>query len=308
MCYFDTHCHLNFKAFNKNLPEVIDHAREAGVTAILVPGTDVATSQKGVEIARSQNGVYAAVGIHPHHAYQYQESKVRDQRVEIKNDLGQIEKLLTEKKVVAVGEVGLDYHVYAKTKYEKYAVDEQFRPWQKALFVGQLKLAVKYHKTLILHNREAKADLLPLLVKHWSAELAGRTVFHCCEPDEALLQFAKEKNIFIGVDGDVTYNGRKQEFVKKVPSELLVLETDSPYLLPEPLRSQKAYPCPLTPERSDGRRANEPKNIPLIFRFLREKLGINVAQEQIVENSQKLFDVKVSPYQDLRDQRSKIRY
>jgi len=132
----------------------------------------------------------------------------------------------------------------------------------------------------IIHNREATDDVLKILSDNWDIKLAERTVFHCCEAEELLLSFAKEHNIFIGVDGDITYDLNKQEFIKRVPLDMLVLETDSPFLLPEPLRSQKKYP-------------NEPKNISVNVNFISRLLNISgkEIQEKTTKNAKRLFNV-----------------
>ena len=288
----DTHCHLNFKAFRKNLPDVIDGAKKAGVNQIIVPGTDLETSKKAVEIAQIYEGVWAAVGIHPHHAYEiindksealnskfqtnsnYQNSNVQNKKV------SDLEELLSRPKVVAVGEIGLDKHQYQKTKYENYRIDSELVELQKELLGFQIKLAIKYKKAVILHSRESTTDILDFLTHNSSFLTPNKIVFHCCEPDDRLLDFAIKNNIYIGVDGDVTYWEDKKEFVKKIPLELLVLETDSPYLLPEPLKSEKAYP-------------NEPKNLPLIAEFIANLRNISINQiiEATVNNSKKLFSI-----------------
>ena len=280
---FDTHCHLNFKAFKKNLPEIITSAQTSGVTNILVPGTDVITSKRAVEIVEDNTNIYAAVGIHPHHVYQYliieANSKNTTQQM-IEQDMQELEALLSHKCVVAIGEVGMDRHAYDNTKYEAYAVDESFLQLQKTLLKKQIQLAVAHHKSLILHNREAKDDLIPLVQEVWSEKLKGKTVFHCCEPDELLLEFAKEHGMFIGVDGDITYSPEKQSFIKKVPLNMLVLETDSPFLLPEPLRTEKKYP-------------NQPAHLNIIVKFIAELL--EMSEEKLIQitsdNAQQLFRI-----------------
>ena len=298
---FDTHCHLNFKAFNpplsrlmsglrrdfassserskslkKTLPDVIARAREAGVTKIVVPGTDVKTSRRGVEIAEKIDGVYAAVGIHPHHAYKL----ITNYELRITNELEEIEQLLSHPKVIAVGEVGLDNHTYDNTVYKDYQVDSRFLELQKELFQKQIELATRFKKSLILHNREARDDFLQILREKWVTHLNDKTVFHCCEPDETLLAFAKDHHIFIGVDGDVTYSKEKQEFIKNVPIEMLVLETDSPFLLPEPLRTQKKFP-------------NEPANISIIYKFISQLCAVNIEdlQKATTDNARRLFSL-----------------
>lgn len=275
---FDTHCHLNFKAFDGRVDQVINNAKKVGVTHILVPGTDIETSKKAVAIAEKFENVYAAVGIHPHHVF---ELNVKRGTWNLQNEIKEIEKLLINKKVVAVGEVGLDRHIYQKTVYQEYQVDQEFIELQKEFFQKQIDLAIKYKKTLILHNREAKKDFLPILSTNYSLLATIPIVFHCCEPDDELLEFAKKHKIYIGVDGDITYRKDKQEFVKKVPLGMLVLETDSPFLHPEPFRSE--------PRATRG--PNEPKNLQIIAEFI-AKLKSTTINQLIVattKNAKKLF-------------------
>ena len=148
-------------------------------------------------------------------------------------------------------------------------MDEAFIQSQRDLFIAQLELARKHNLSVIVHNREAKNDLLEILNSHWAdwgGYFEGRMVFHCCEPDQDLLDFALAHHVYIGVDGDITYQteeaGKKREFIRKVPEDLLVLETDSPFLLPEPLRSEKKYP-------------NMPKNISLIGEHVAHCRGVD---------------------------------
>ena len=131
---------------------------------------------------------------------------------------------------------------------------------------------------IIVHNREAKEDMLATLDREWSEEMSYHIVFHCCEPDAELLIYAQAHNIYIGVDGDVTYGGEKAEFAKKVPLEMLVLETDSPFILPEPLRTQKLYP-------------NTPATIPIIAQCVADLKGVRIEDVARVttENARRLF-------------------
>ena len=276
--FFDTHCHLNFQAFDNNLEGVIDRAKKAEVNQIVVPGTDIKTSKKAIEIAKKFPNIYAAVGIHPHHVYEIiQKSKIKSQNdnSKVKDLIKQIEELLINKKVVAIGEVGIDRHIYQKTVYKVYKVEERFIKLQKEFLKEQIKLAIKYDKSLILHNREAKQDMLEVLNKIWDKKLENRTVFHCCEPDNELLQFAIDHKMFIGVDGDITYKKDKQEFIKIVPLEMLVLETDSPFLSP------------------DQKSINEPKNIKVIAEFIARLLHCSTdsLSKQTTENAKKLFKI-----------------
>lgn len=270
----DTHCHLNFKTFDGRVEDVIKRAKEVGVERFIVPGTDIESSKKAVELAEKYNEVYAAVGIHPHHA----------REINIQYAVSSIQELLSNKKVVAVGEVGMDKHVYKKTKYDNYQIDPEFVQAQKQLFIEQIKLAVKYKKSLIIHNRQA-GELLAIIGESSVAKaLTGRAVFHCCEANDQLLQFALAHQIYIGVDGDVTYSSSKIEFVKKIPLELLVLETDSPFLIPEPLRSRSGSKSLV----------NEPKNLQLIAQQISEMKNTPIKRliEVTQRNSLTLFNIE----------------
>lgn len=271
---FDTHCHLNFSRFKKNLDDVIQRAKDAGVMSMVIPGTDIESSKKAVEIAEKHDGVYAAVGIHPHHVFPVNNGEYLNNS----NYLSDISQLLSHPKVVAIGEIGLDYHVYKETKYESYNLSDEFKKLQKEIFEEQLKLACNSRKSIIIHNREAADDVLHSLQNFWLESMSGRTVFHCCEPNKKLLEFAKLHRVMIGVDGDVTYDRAKQDFIKEVPLELLVVETDSPFLLPEPLRSRKEFP-------------NEPKNLSYIVGTVAvlKNLTTRAVENQTNINAQILF-------------------
>ncbi|MFH0773350.1 MAG: TatD family hydrolase [bacterium] len=271
--YIDTHCHLNFKRFNKTREQVLIEAQKNGVTMIIVPGTDISSSQNAVGLATQNEMLYAAIGIHPHHTFDTKHTAST-----LQQDICELEKLIIHAKVIAVGEVGLDAHAYEDTKYPNYQISSTFMEAQKEYFIAQIRLAKQYKKSLIIHNRETKNDLLTILAKEWSEDMRFRSVFHCCEPDDELFEYAKIHNIFIGVDGDVTYGGEKAAFVQNIPLSMLVLETDSPFLLPEPLRAQKLYP-------------NTPATIPLIAQCIAKLKGITVEEvaEVTTRNARKLF-------------------
>lgn len=319
----DTHCHLNFKSITDDVELVIKRAHEAGITRMIVPGTDEVSSIQAVALAKKYDGIYAAVGIHPHHVYELnrinKESSLKIapqvnspilgltvnqpplvvQSRDVDNPitaswlkhplsvkfnslslLRDIDNMLANPKVVAVGEVGLDKHQYQSTKYEKYSIDKSFIEVQRILLFKQIELALKHKKSVILHNREAKREFLEVLDSVWDNALRGRVVFHCCEPDSELLDYAIKHHIYIGIDGDITYNKKKQDFIKTVPLEYLVLETDTPFLTPEPLRS-------------NGVRINEPGNIKIIAEFIASLIG-KTSQEvakTTTENANKLFDL-----------------
>ncbi len=280
---FDTHCHLNFKAFHTTLPEVLFESRKAGVDLMLLPGTDVATSRKAIEIAEHEDGLYVAAGIHPHHVFEIYVKlgeDVSNMEMVVNEEVSELRQLLKLPKVVAVGEVGLDRHMYVKTKYQEYTVSDAFVAVQVEVLKSQIQLALDFDKSLVLHNREADVDMLRVLSENWDSKLEGRTVFHCCEASNKLLAFARENKMYIGVDGDITYGDEKKEFIKKVPHEMLVIETDSPYLLPEELRIQKKYP-------------NIPANLPLIAEVVGKVWGKSAEYVGRItkENGKRLFKI-----------------
>lgn len=284
---FDTHCHLNFKRLSENLDQVITEAKKAGVTHFVVPGTDMESSRKAMSISEQYPNIYSAVGIHPHHVFEIQmkDEKGRSKNSTVNSLLEELELLLVSSEVkkariVAIGEIGLDRHAYTNTKYENYAIGEEFIILQKQLFVSQLELAKKYKKSVIIHSRETTDEILEILKNNWDGYFENNMVFHCCEPEQKMLDFATQHSVFIGVDGDVTYFSEKQEFIKQVPLERLVVETDAPFLLPEPLKSQKEYP-------------NAPANMPLIVDFVSKLKGFEADEVARVtlENGKRLFGI-----------------
>jgi TatD DNase family protein len=287
---FDTHCHLNFSKLSKNTGLIIENAKKAGVTHIVVPGTDIVSSVKAIEIAQKHDNVYCAVGIHPHHVFSYfqelsltpmTEEIKKDLKMKVVNDIAAIAKLAEKfSPVIAIGEIGIDKHQYLETKYENYEVTKDLTDLQRYIFTLQIDLAINLKKSLIIHNREAAPELLQIMREKYTTDLRGRTVFHCCEPNLEILEFAVANDIYIGVDGDVTYSRQKQEFVKKVPLDHLVIETDAPFLLPEPLLSEKKYP-------------NEPKNIVFIKDAVAKIKGVSPEETEkiLFANSKKLFNL-----------------
>lgn len=276
--FFDTHSHLNFQAFQKDLPNVIKRAHAQGVTRILIPGTDYVTSQRAIEIAGQYDNIYVAAGIHPHHVFDlYKKRKYRSDDL-IQKELSAIESLLSDSHVVAVGEIGLDRHMYKETRYDDYVVNTEFISLQKEILKKQIYLALQHEKRLIFHNREATEDFLITLNDVWDDALRNRGVIHCCEPRKDILSFALDYDLFIGVDGDITYSDEKQSFIKEVPLTRLVIETDAPFLLPEPFRSRKEYP-------------NEPRHVVTVAEWVAKVKGIPLheVEHHTYENGLRLF-------------------
>lgn len=209
---FDTHCHLYTDPINLDLDRIIFKTKESGVNYLVVPGIDYKTSLKSIEIANCYENVYAAVGIHP-------TEFIKEEDIE--KEVFKIEELIQKEKVLAVGEIGLDY--YHKVNSESI---------QKVLFQKQLSLAIKYNKTVIIHSRHSTDDVIKLINDFGAENFDQSLVFHCAEPIDDILKLAINNNYFIGIDGDVTFDKNKQDFIRKVPLNNLVLETDSPLLAP----------------------------------------------------------------------------
>jgi TatD DNase family protein len=269
----DTHSHIQFKIFDQKRDSIIVNATSSGIEKIIAVGTNLETSKKAFEVSKKYLQVFTSVGIHPHHVFEHFHSQI-----DIRDHLIEIENLAKEKKVVAIGETGMDKHEYPNTKYTNYELHEAFINLQKELFSMQIRLALKISKTLIIHNRKASSDTLAVLSREWSSELEEKSVFHMCEPDKTLLEFALKNNVFLSVGGDITYDAQKANFIKEVPLRLLVLETDAPFFIPEPLKSKNSS-------------YNEPANLDIIVQKLSEIVKIDESELKkiINQNSHKLF-------------------
>ena len=214
----DSHCHLNVDAFADDLEETIDRARDAGVHGMLVPGTGLEECRRAVEIARRFEDVRAAVGIHPHDCLQW--GDVAEER---------IREWAALPGVVAIGEIGLDYYR-----------DWSPREAQRRAFDAQLRLARELDLPVVVHDRDAHADVLRAI----RAVEGVRGVLHCFSggPDEA--REAVAMDFHLSFTGSITYaKGRLDEILAVVPRERLLLETDSPWMTPTPRRGRRNEPA-----------------------------------------------------------------
>jgi TatD DNase family protein len=217
----DTHAHLEMREFNDDREDVIKRAREAGVEYIVTIGTTIESSRDAVLLADKYDFIYAAVGIHPH--------EVKD-ILHPSYDI--IRHFAQHKKVVAYGEIGLDYH------YEHSP-----RSDQKRKFRDMLREARLLDLPVIVHDRDAHEDALQILSEEWSPDLGG--VMHCFSGDVAMAKRLIEMGFSISVAGPVTFPKAEalREVVKQIPIEHLLIETDSPYLAPQPMRGKRNEPA-----------------------------------------------------------------
>jgi len=217
---FDSHAHLDDKRFNADREAVIARAAAEGLTGVLNAGADIFSSARAVDLAEKHALIWAAVGIHPHDA-----KEAREQ------DYERLAAWCARPRVVAVGEMGLDYHY-----------DFSPREVQRAVFIRQLDLARQVGKPIIIHTREAHADTMAI-VRREGKGLAG--VFHCFSGSEETAREVLRLGFYISFAGPVTFaNARKlHEAVRAVPLERLLVETDAPYLTPAPHRGRRNEPA-----------------------------------------------------------------
>ncbi len=214
----DTHCHLDMPELKSNLPDVLSRAKEAGVKKIITIGCDDESSREAIRIARENEGVYATVGLHPHDAKEFS------------NELFEtLLNLAREPEVVAIGEIGLDYH------YEHSP-----RSVQQEVFERLLGLARQVDLPVVVHSREARADTLRIL----RSSGVNRGVMHCFSGDLQMAEEAMAMGFYISIAGPVTFkNARKlQTLASIIPDEYLLIETDAPYLSPVPMRGKRNEP------------------------------------------------------------------
>lgn len=232
----DTHCHVQMRQFAVDRDTVIASAFSSGVTRLIVPGTDVETSRAALDLAQQHAGrIFAGIGTHPHDASTLTPQALIEQRA-----MAQLPG------VVAIGEIGLDYYR-----------DLSPRDIQRGALVAQLDLARELDLPVILHIRESHDDMIALLQAHGSGV---RGVFHCFIGDRAMATNALDLGFYLSFAGPLTYprNDELRDVAAWAPADRILVETDSPYLSPQPLRGKR----------------NEPQHVALVARTLAESRGV----------------------------------
>jgi len=247
----ETHCHLNDSEAFPDVSQALKRAHDAGIAACIVIGIDEDSSRKAVELSEAYSGLYCTVGWHPNHAQTWS-----DQSIIV------LQELMQSQKVLAIGEIGLDYH------WEYATREQQFRALNE-----QLDLAQKHQMRTVFHCREAYSDLLDLLEKRdWKEPL-----LHCFSGSLSDAQRAQELGAYFGIDGPITYKNAEvlREIVRTLPHDRLVLETDAPYLSPHPFRGKP----------------NEPALLPLVNAGLAATLGLDAqaCAQMTTANAQRFF-------------------
>lgn len=254
--FVDTHCHLDDEKFAEDLVETIERAIESGVTRVINFGADMKSSESAVELAREHESLYAGVGVHPEEAFDMTDA-----------DLERLASMTRERKVVAIGEIGLDYY------WEK---DSERRLLQQKIFVRQLDLARQLDLPVCIHEREAHGDAMKIL-KREGRGLRG--VMHCYSGSLEMARELWKDGWLIGVDGPLTFKNAAKlpEIVKAAPLDMLLIETDAPYMAPTPHRGKR----------------NEPSYVTLIAEKVAELRGESIEKiaEITTRNAERLYKI-----------------
>ncbi len=249
MKFIDTHAHLQFDSYDKDREEVIDHAFQKGIKAIINVGTDAPTSKMAIELAHNYNNLFATAGWHPHDAISYEEKLLLN--------------FLEDEKVVALGEIGLDYYRNLSPKNI-----------QKKVFEAQIEIGIEKNFPLVIHDRNAHQDTFDMLKKH----VPRKVVFHCFSGDYSFAREVVEQGWFISFTGVVTFDkGSYYGIIRDVPDDKYFVETDAPFLTPKPYRGKR----------------NRPEYVEYIIQQIAEikqKTPIEIAR-QTTENAENFFSL-----------------
>ena len=251
---FDSHAHYNDEKFDEDREKIIKDTYEFGVTSFVCAGYSLASTKKAIEIAEKYPFIYATAGISPN-----------DLTENWSDDVENIDKIFSEKKVIAVGEIGLDYHYDTNVE------------WQKQAFIKQIELANKYDLPIVIHTRDAVSDTLEILKTY---PVKNKGVFHCCPFNRELIKEALKLGFYISIAGPITFKNSKnaEEIANLVPIDRMLIETDSPYLAPEPVRGT----------RNDSRNVKYTAQKIADFR----KTTIEEIAKNTYENTMRIFKIK----------------
>lgn len=219
MEFFDSHSHYNDEKFDENREQILEEIYKAGVTKVIVAGYDINSSKKAVDLSKKYKYIYAICGISP--------NDIAETENEIKQQIEQIEKIAQSTKIVGIGEIGLDYYWNKENK-----------ELQKKAFINQIKLADKMDLPIIIHSREAVMDTIQILKENTPKR---KGVFHCCPLNIELVKEGLKLGFYISLAGPITFKNSKNadEIIQMIPLEKMLIETDSPYLAPEPNRGTR---------------------------------------------------------------------
>lgn len=251
----DTHAHLDFKSFANDFPEVVLRAKEAGLINIINIASTPESNKDIIKLVNENDFFYGTLGIHPH------DSKLA-------NDFwyNYIKKNLTHNRIVAIGEIGLDFHY-----------DHSPKNIQKTVFRSMINIAKENKLPIIIHDREAHKDTMDILIEEKAYEIGG--VFHCFSGDSDFAKKVLDLGFYISITGVVTYKNAKniQQVVKDIPLNRLLIETDCPFLTPEPFRGKR----------------NEPSYVSYVAQKIADLKGVSIEVISIetTKNAKALFKI-----------------
>ena len=259
MGFFDSHSHLNDEKFDKDRDKIIKEIYEAGTTNFITAGYSVEGSEKAVDIANNYDFIYATVGISPNDIPQTEE--------ELWKQLSKIKDLAeNNKKVLAIGEIGLDYYWNTENK-----------ELQKKTFIEQIELANELDLPIVIHTRDAVMDTIQILKEN---EVKNRGIFHCCPQNRELIKEGLKLGFYISFAGPITFKNSKNadEMISLVPNDKILIETDSPYLAPEPVRGTR----------------NTPANVKFVAQKIAEAKGLTLEEvgRTTVENTKRILKIR----------------
>ena len=261
MGLFDSHSHLNDEKFDEDREEQIKKIRESGVSNFITAGYSVESSKKALEIAKKYDFIYTTAGVSPNDIPQTEE--------ELWKSIEEISSIAVENrnnKIVAIGEIGLDYYWNTENK-----------DLQKQAFIKQIELANKLELPIVIHSRDAFIDTIDIIKNH---KVNKTGVFHCCQQNQELVKQALQLGYYISFAGPITFKNSKNApaIIDMVPLDKMLIETDSPYLSPEPHRGLR----------------NDCRNVKYVAQKIADLKGISLEEiaKQTYENAMKIFEIE----------------
>ena len=253
MEFFDSHSHYNDEKYDVDRKELIESIYNEGITKTVCVGYNVEKSRNALEIAKENHFMFATCGISPNDIEEY-----------VENSLEEIEKIAKNDKIVAIGEIGLDYYWNKDNK-----------DLQKELFIKQIEIANRLNKPIVIHTRDAMIDTITILKEH---PVNKKGIFHCCPLNQELIKEGLKLGYYISFSGNITFKNAKAEpCVSLVPLDKILIETDCPYLSPEPNRGKR----------------NDSRNVKYVAAKIAEikEVSLEDIARITYENANKIFEI-----------------
>ena len=260
MEFFDSHAHYNDEKFNEDREQIIEETYKEGITKFVCAGYNIPSSLHSLELSKKYEFIYSICGISPNDIPQTEQ--------ELWKDIEEISKIIkqnNDKKLVAIGEIGLDYYWNKENK-----------ELQKQAFIKQIELANELQLPIVIHSRDASVDTIEIIKTH---AVHKKGIFHCCQLNQEMVRQALELGYYISFAGPITFKNAKnaEEVVKMVPMEKILIETDSPYLSPEPHRGKR----------------NDARNVKLVAQKIAEfkELSLEQVAQITYDNASRIFNI-----------------